>query len=163
MIRKAQQQELPQIMTIYENARSFMAKNGNPGQWQNGYPSENLLKNDLKQEQLYVYEDEKGIGAVFVYFIGDEPTYHEINGAWLNEKPYGVLHRIAVARYGEGIASKCLAWCLTQCGNMRGDTHADNASMQRLFNKNGFARCGIIHVEDGTERIAFQKDVTAEI
>ena len=29
--------------------------------------------------------------------------------------------------------------------------------MQHLLEKNGFARCGIIHVADGSSRIAYQK------
>lgn len=31
--------------------------------------------------------------------------------------------------------------------------------MQHLLDKNGFKYCGIVYVEDGTERIAYQKVV----
>lgn len=158
MIRRAREEELPVIMEIYAKARAFMAENGNPGQWADGYPRPELVREDLRKEQLYVYETEDGIGAVFVFFVGEEPTYREIwDGAWLNEDPYGVLHRIAVAQYGKGLASACLQWCYEKCGNMRGDTHEKNKSMQRLFEKNQFTKCGRIIVEDGTERIAYQK------
>ncbi len=37
------------------------------------------------------------------------------------------------------------------------DTHNDNKPMQNLLKKLGFVPCGIITVEDGTERIAFQR------
>ena len=37
------------------------------------------------------------------------------------------------------------------------DTHADNKVMQHLLESEGFTRCGIIHVEDGTPRIAYQR------
>lgn len=159
MIRRAEQAELDQIMGIYEQARAFMARNGNPGQWADGYPQKTLVQEDFKKGQLYVCETEEGIGAVFVFFVGKEPAYTEIReGAWLNERPYGVLHRIAVSRYGKGLASLCLKWCYDRCGNMRGDTHEKNKSMQRLFEKNGYQKCGIITVEDGTDRIAYQKD-----
>lgn len=158
VIRKAKTEELDSIMEIYAKARAFMAANGNPDQWADGYPRRELIEEDLSREQLYVYETKDGIGAVFVFFIGEEPAYAKIwDGAWLNEEPYGTLHRIAVARYGEGIASKCLQWCYEQCRNMRGDTHEKNKSMQRLFGKNGFTKCGLVMVEDGTERIAYQK------
>ncbi len=30
--------------------------------------------------------------------------------------------------------------------------------MQKVFEKNGFKRCGIIYVEDGTPRIAYQRE-----
>ena len=158
MIRKAKREELETIMEIYAAAREFMAANGNPDQWINGYPQKELILEDLNKEQLYVYETEEGIGGVFVFFMGEDPNYSRIqDGKWLNDKPYGTLHRIAVSRYGEGIASQCLAWCYRQCRNMRGDTHEKNKSMQRLFEKNGFVRCGTVFVEDGTERIAYQK------
>lgn len=158
MIRRAKSEDLETIMDIYAGARAFMAVNGNPGQWANGYPQRDLVEKDLQKEQLYVCETEEGIGAVFVYFQGTDPCYEVIReGNWLNEEPYGVLHRIAVAQQGRGIASICLDWCFRQCGNMRGDTHENNKSMQRLFEKNGFVKCGIICTDDGTERIAYQK------
>lgn len=163
MIRKAEPKDLEMIMQIYADARGFMAANGNPDQWRDGYPRKELIEEDLRKEQLYVYESEEGIEAVFVYFAGEEPNYEEIRkGSWLNEKPYGVLHRIAAARQGKGIASLCIEWCFQNCGNMRGDTHEKNKSMQRLFEKNGFTRCGVIRVEDGTERIAYQKTAEKE-
>lgn len=158
MIRRAKPEDLETILQIYADARDFMSANGNPGQWAEGYPGQALVEDDLRKEQLYVYETEEGIGAVFVYFEGVEPNYEIIReGVWLNEKPYGVLHRIAVAQQGKGIASICLNWCFQNCENLRGDTHEKNKSMQRLFDKNGFRKCGIICVEDGTERIAYQK------
>lgn len=46
---------------------------------------------------------------------------------------------------------------MEHCQSLRADTHADNKIMQHLLEKNGFARCGIIHVEDGTPRVAYQK------
>lgn len=158
MIRKAVKEDFDTILDIYARAREFMAANGNPDQWAGGYPQREMLLDDMKKEQLYVCETEDGIGAVFVFFIGDEPWYHEIrDGAWLNDKPYGTLHRIAVDQYGKGLASVCLEWCYDQCGNMRGDTHENNKSMQRLFEKNGYTRCGMITIDDGTDRIAYQK------
>lgn len=163
MIRRARSEDLETILKIYADAREFMAANGNPNQWRDGYPTKGLLEDDLCKEQLYVYETEEGIGAVFVYFVGEEPNYKVIReGNWLNENQYGVLHRIAVAGQGKGIASLCIDWCLKNCGNMRGDTHEKNKSMQRLFEKNGFTRCGIVRIEDGTERIAYQKTAEKE-
>lgn len=41
--------------------------------------------------------------------------------------------------------------------SIRIDTHQDNKSMQRLILKNNFEYCGIIYVEDGSERLAYEK------
>ena len=56
-----------------------------------------------------------------------------------------------------GWPRRVTAGCLEHCESLRADTHADNKIMQYLLEKNGFARCGIIHVEDGTPRVAYQK------
>lgn len=40
---------------------------------------------------------------------------------------------------------------------MRIDTHENNKVMQHLIKKNGFQECGIIYVEDGSPRIAYEK------
>ena len=40
---------------------------------------------------------------------------------------------------------------------IRVDTHRDNRTMQRLLRKNGFCYCGIIYLEDKSERLAFEK------
>ena len=156
-IRHACQNELEQIMEIYAAARAFMAANGNEEQWGDGYPQKEILQEDLEKNQLYVYEEDGKIGAVFVFFIGKEPDYEtSVSGAWTSPKPYGVLHRIAVVTYGKGIASKCIQWCYEQCHCMRGDTGQKNKSMQRLFEKNGFTQCAMIHPWYG-EMLGYEK------
>lgn len=156
-IRHARPEELAEIMDIYAAARAFMAANGNAEQWSDGYPQKEVLQEDLKKERLYVYEEDGEIGAAFVFFIGEEPDYEtSVSGAWTSPKPYGVLHRIAVVKYGKGIASKCLQWCYEQCHCMRGDTGQKNRSMQRLFEKNGFTQCAMIHPWYG-EMLGYEK------
>lgn len=48
-------------------------------------------------------------------------------------------------------------WAFTQIDSIRIDTHRDNKPMQHLLNKNGFRYCGIIYLEDGDERLAYQR------
>ncbi len=55
-----------------------------------------------------------------------------------------------------GVFAECLAWCREQIGHIRIDTHEDNRIMQHLIEKHGFVRCGIIHVADGSPRIAYE-------
>ena len=78
-------------------------------------------------------------------------------GQWLNDKPYGVIHRIASDGKTKGIGSFCVNWVVSQCGNVRIDTHRDNVVMQNMLKKNGFQYCGIIHIENGEERLAYQR------
>lgn len=77
-------------------------------------------------------------------------------GKWLNDKPYGVIHRLVSNGTTHGITKTCIEWCLKQIQNIRIDTHADNKIMQSLMLKYGFEYCGIIHTHNGTERLAYQ-------
>ena len=56
------------------------------------------------------------------------------------------------------MAAECIRFAYERCGNLRIDTHEKNIPMQRCLAKNGFARCGIIYLEDGDPRIAYQKE-----
>lgn len=157
-ICRAGVEQLPEILKIYENARRFMRENGNREQWQGGYPGEALLRSDIEKGQLYLCMEGDEILGVFCYFEGVDPTYVRIyEGAWLNDRPYGVIHRIAVAAHQRGVAAFCYAHCLALCKNLKIDTHRENYPMQHSLQKNGFTRCGIIYLESGDERIAFQK------
>ncbi len=98
--------------------------------------------------------------GVFCHKSGPDSTYARIEeGAWPDNRPYYVLHRIASAPGIHGFASACIDWCLQRFPVLRVDTHADNRPMLHLMEKKGFARCGIIYVENGTPRTAFQKTV----
>ena len=55
-IRKAKIEDLTRIMPLYEKAREFMAKNGNPTQWGKNNPPEDLIRKDIEEGYLYVGE-----------------------------------------------------------------------------------------------------------
>ncbi len=157
-IRKTIVKDLDEIMEIYNRARRFMVESGNPTQWAEGHPSRELIEQDIARGISYVCEDIHGIQGVFVFIIGEDPTYSLIEqGAWNNDETYGTVHRLASAGYRKGIASQCFDWCFNQCGNLRVDTHESNKVMQHLIEKNGFVKCGRIYAEDGSPRIAYQK------
>lgn len=157
-IRKAFPEELDAIMEIYQRARQFMADHGNPSQWGTTRPSRKEVEADIREENCYICEEQGTIAAVFYYRKGEDPTYTTIyEGQWLDDAPYGVVHRIASSGFCKGAGSFCIQWALTQCGNVRIDTHRQNLVMQNMLKKNGFSYCGIILIEDGSERLAFQK------
>lgn len=155
-IRKAQIADLPEIMKIYEIARNYMRLNGNATQWESGYPAQSLIKKDISSDHFYVCEENNKIIGAFAFIIGLEPTYQEIqDGSWHNESLYGTIHRVASDGTTKGIAKACFDFCLSKIDYVRIDTHKNNLSMQTAIQKYGFSRCGIIHVANGSERIAF--------
>lgn len=154
-IRRGVTADLERLMEIYAAARQFMVENGNPTQWKNGYPQREMLENDIVLERLYVVEEDGGLCGGFVFFVGDDPTYGYIEGSWRSQRPYGVIHRIAGV--GGGVFNAAIAFCQQQIDHLRIDTHADNKPMQHLVEKAGFSERGIIYVDDGSPRIAYDR------
>lgn len=159
-IQTATIENLPEILKIYAQAREFMRQNGNPNQWMTHHPAESILRRDIQERKLHLCVENGEILGVFYYTQGIDPTYVRIfEGNWLNDAPYGVIHRIAVCRHGKGVAASCFDWALKQCPQLRTDTHRDNLPMQKALKKQGFTRCGIIYLENGDERIAYHKAI----
>lgn len=164
-IRLARTGELSQILAVYEDARRFMALNGNPDQWgRSGYPGEELLKKDVSLGRLFVIERSGRIAAAFVLLAGEEPTYRVIReGAWPNEKPYLTVHRLGSVSSEHGLAKECLDFAVSVCRekglDLRADTHEKNRPMRRILEEYGFKYCGLINVSDGTERMAYQLEL----
>jgi len=156
-IRKTTVADLPAVMQIYKQARQMMAKNGNPNQWTNGHPVQSLIEKDIEAGHSYVCTNNDRVAAVFYFDTTPDPTYTKIDGAWKREGAYGVVHRIARAADAKGAGAFCLNWCFEQIPNVRIDTHKDNAPMLKLLENLGFEYCGIIWMENGDERLAFQK------
>lgn len=161
MIRKAEKADLPALFEIARLARAYMVRTGNPNQWDSGYP-DLYLEEDIEEGHLYVLADESGTPhAFFAFILGDEPSYAAIDGVWLNDKPYGTIHRIAGDGTVKGIFAQCLEFCRKICPNIRADTHADNKTMRHLLEKHGFLRCGTVNLdlrEGDTLRIAYQRE-----
>lgn len=171
-IRRAKLEDLPQMLLIYQRARRFMKETGNPNQWKDSYPEEDLVKKGILEGKVWLCvaegpedgrEGEKvhpgEVLGTFYFAIEDEPAYQVIEGGgWLNEKSYGVIHRVASSGRGKGFARFCFLWAAGQCPNLRIDTHEDNRVMQKVLEKNGFVQCGKIYLADGSPRLAYQRE-----
>lgn len=154
-VRPARQSDMQRIEEIYAYARAFMAENGNPNQWGTTHPPAAQLKQDIENGNLFVITDGEMIHGVFFFWIGDDPTYHKIDGgAWRSNSPYGTIHRIAGDGSG-GILRTAVEFGRNRIDHLRIDTHEDNLVMQNAVTKLGFQRRGIIHIADGSPRIAY--------
>ena len=96
MIRLATKDDMSELQRIYASARAFMASKDNPTQWKNGYPSEEALLEEIAGDYLHVILDDD-TGAIWGAFVlrDYDPYYEYIEGAWLSDTPYGVLHKVA--------------------------------------------------------------------
>lgn len=160
-IRVAREKDLAHIRKIYDAAKEYMDASGNPNQWAVGYPPEEFLRQDMELGRLYVCEAEDELHGVFLFAVTEDPTYRRIDGAWKNNEPYGVIHRIASDGTKRGLFRTVLEFCKEKMKeqnitNLRIDTHEDNKTMQHLVEQYGFERRGIIYLENGSPRIAYQ-------
>jgi hypothetical protein len=154
-IRKAIDTDLPRIEEIYAYARKFMAETGNPNQWGSTTPPSAQLVDDIQKGDLYVLISDNTIHGVFYFYIGPDPTYCVIeNGHWRSATPYGTIHRIAGDGSG-GILAAAVAFSKQLINHIRIDTHHDNKIMQQAVVKYGFVKSGIIYLENGDPRIAY--------
>lgn len=90
-------------------------------------------------------------------FTGKKTDYQTIDGSWLNDRPYSVVHRVATAPGTKGVATFCLNWAYEQFPNIKIDTHDDNIPMQHLLVKLGFTCCGHTTLQNGDIRLIYQK------
>ena len=183
VIRPATPADIPALRPVFEAAKGIMRADGNHDQWSApGFPDDSLLLRDIDQGGGFVIEsferwpvaaghDEGNtvmpgltghlaaphIVAYFALLPSPEPTYDYIDGAWLTDAPYGVIHRMASYPEVRGIFSTIIDYAASRYSHLRIDTHRDNRIMQHLIEKHGFTYCGIIWLEDGTERLAYER------
>ena len=118
-----------------------------------------LIEDDIKRGESYVIVDGENIHGVFMFMQRVEPTYATLEGGeWLDDEPYGTIHRIATDGTHKRMFDLCVEFCEKITSNLRVDTHDDNFPMQKAIERNGFTYCGRIYMlHDGTPRIAYHR------
>lgn len=167
-LRKTKYSDLESIMQIIAQAQIYFSEQG-IDQWQDNYPNKESLRADIDRGESYVLcSDNEPIATAMISY-GKEPTYAQIEGEWLSDAhtPYVVIHRVAVSRTQKrkGCASFIMKCIIDKnspvlphtASSFRIDTHKDNKAMLRLIKQFGFQYCGIIKVDGGAERLAFER------
>lgn len=162
--RKADFNDVSQIMDIIKQAQEFL-KNSKIDQWQNNYPNIETINNDILNGYSYLLEVNNQIVATLAIIFDREKTYDKIYfGKWMSDKDYVTIHRIAIANefkglnIGEMMIDKTVQLAQKNLvDSIKVDTHKDNIVMQKFLLKNKFEYCGIIYLEDGNERLAYQR------
>ncbi len=164
-VRLATKDDLGNVMACVKRLKKEYFEVNNIPQWQGEYPSKEIFSADLEAKRLFVmYMGECLIGFASVGFE-PEPTYSKIEGGeWACDGKYAVVHRFGINPdwhgMGMGPALMGLADKLCEARNVpaiRADTHEQNGAMIHLLEKCGFEKRGVIHLENGDPRIAFEK------
>ena len=165
----AKMEMIDQMCEITEQAKAQIRKMGFD-QWQKGSPSREIWIRDIEEGNTWAAVEGDEVLGLFAFFTTPDPSYGEINGAWLtgDDSAYAAMHRVCVSDKckGQGVAGKMFAKTFELAAeyglpSVRIDTHPENIPMQRALKKAGFEYCGEIHLkggaEDGALRIAFEK------
>ena len=154
-LRKVLPEEYPQALALYAWARAFMKANGNP-QWGDRNPTAESVLEDISLGRSYGALMDGELVGILALLPDGEPTYREILGAWHHDLPYGTIHRVA-ARPGYGAAHALIAFAAQKFPYLRIDTHRQNEPMRHRLRAEGFQYCGIIHLLNGEERLAYDR------
>ena len=163
---KAKRKDLPPIMKIIGEAQAFLASH-KIDQWQNGYPNKDTILEDLINNESYIVTtNDSTLIATAMFSTKKEPTYKSIEGKWVTKvnAKYGVIHRMAITNKSrnKGVARFIFEQCEQQLlqqniYSMRIDTHQDNLAMQGLLKKLKYLYCGVIYLDNGDKRLAYEK------
>ena len=166
ILQKAAYSELPVIWNILQQAIEQRKQDGSD-QWQNGYPNEQTVHDDISNGYGYVLINNHAIIAYAAIIFGIEQAYEEIIGKWLTNGDYAVVHRVAVSNAvkGKGIATLLFKaiedLCIEQkVYSIKVDTNFDNLPMLRILDKLNYTYCGEIFFS-GAARKAYEKGIPA--
>jgi RimJ/RimL family protein N-acetyltransferase len=161
-LRKANFSEASAIWTILQQAIQQRKEDGSQ-QWQNGYPNPQTIQEDITKGYGHVLVDNDVVIAYAAIIFDIEPAYEAINGKWLSNGEYVVVHRVATSNAvkGKGVAThlfKLIEELSLQQNvhSIKVDTNFDNVPMLKIMDRLGYTYCGEVFFH-GSPRRAYEK------
>ncbi|AZA85805.1 GNAT family N-acetyltransferase [Chryseobacterium shandongense] len=161
-LRKAEMTDRDVIWDILQQAIERRRKDGST-QWQNGYPNIDTVESDITKEFGYVLTVDGEIAVYAALILNDEPAYSTIEGAWLSNGEFVVIHRVAVDEKfaGQGMTKKLFDHIedFTKSHGIQSikvDTNFDNIAMLKILESKGYTYCGEVYLAGGIRK-AFEK------
>lgn len=160
--KEAHLSDAEQIWAILQEAIRRRKEDGSK-QWQDGYPNLQVVMNDIERGAGYVLTEQDRIIGYCAAFINDEPEYAKIEGRWLSDDDFVVVHRVAVAEshLGKGLAKRMFEFVeelavRNKIFSIKVDTNFDNPAMIKSFERMGYVYCGQVYFR-GSARRAYEK------
>ena len=161
-LRKAEIEDRDRIWNILQQAIERRRQDGS-SQWQNGYPNLDTVESDIAKSFGYVMTVDGEIAVYAALIINDEPAYSTIEGAWLSDGEFVVVHRVAVDEKfaGQGMVKKLFDHIedFTKSNGIQSvkvDTNFDNTAMLKILEGKGYSYCGEVCLAGGMRK-AFEK------
>ncbi len=164
-IRQSRLDDIDRLMEVFKGAKEILRKHDNYDQWGDNYPQQTIIEKDIKQNQSYVVvSDEEDsnemdpgqiIGTFVIQKKPDENYKRILEGAWLNDDPHVVIHRLGSSNEIKGVGKYIFDHLTSTYSNIRIDTTDQNKPMQSLLKKYGFKQCTVVDIGHST-RIGYQ-------
>ncbi|ACU61882.1 GNAT family N-acetyltransferase [Chitinophaga pinensis] len=165
--RRALSTDQSRIWDILQQAILRRKEDGSK-QWQDGYPNPDVVRKDIEAGIGFVLTEDDTVVGYTAVLINDEPAYAGIEGKWLTNEDFVVVHRVAIAQeqLGKGLSGKIMAFVEdyaieNQVYSVKADTNFDNPAMMKIFEKRGYIYCGEVYFR-GSPRRAYEKVLTNE-
>ena len=154
MIRKANQNDLPKVVEIYDKILTNEEKGLITIGWiRDIYPTINTVKEALKRDDLFVYENEDRIIVASAIINRNQVDVYE-KGNWknkVNDDKIMVLHTLTVdpSYSHRGIGRKFVEFYENyaknnNCTELRIDTNEKNNIAREFYKKIGYTEIGIV-------------------
>ncbi|CAD7815307.1 hypothetical protein CHRY9390_02951 [Chryseobacterium aquaeductus] len=160
--RKARMSDKDIIWEIIQQSIERRRINGS-SQWQNGYPNEQTVESDISKNFGYVLTIDNRVAVYVALIFNDEPAYSSIEGAWLTNGEFVVIHRVAVSEEfsGQGLVKKLFDYIeefvkSENVASIKVDTNFDNPAMLKILETKGYVYCGEVYLAGGIRK-AFEK------
>lgn len=162
--RLATENDAARIWEMLQQAKAQMYREGKQ-QWDESYPLPQNVADDIRNGYAHVLCRQDVVVAYGAVTFDGEPAYDTIEGKWLSEKPYVVVHRLAVADEvkRQGVATRFMME-VERLAVARGvysfkvDTNFDNFYMQHIMKNLDFKLCGTVRYPRG-ERMGYEKQL----
>lgn len=163
--KQAKISDLNAIWKILQQAIIRRKEEGS-SQWQDGYPNPDVIEKDIERGAGFVLMDQDVIVGYVAILVNDEPAYENIEGQWLTDGDFVVLHRVALSQdyVGKGLARRIMGFVedyavKNAINSVKADTNFDNIAMMKTFEKLGYLYCGEVYFR-GSPRRAYEKILT---
>lgn len=164
-LRLANITDAPRIWEILQYAITKRKEEGS-SQWQDGYPNPSVVHADIQKQVGYVLTKDGAIVGYSAILLNDEPAYARLQGKWLTDGDFFVIHRVAIAEeyIRQGLSARLFELIedfarKNNVYSIKADTNRDNLAMLGLFDKLGYTYCGEVHFRT-SPRKAFEKVLT---
>ncbi len=150
MIRKATHADLTTIKTLTEACASAMQEKG-IFQWNEHYPSREILSEDIEKGELFVLERQGRIMGIVVLTSQCDKEYLSVR--WLTTGGNHLyVHRLATlpSAWGAGCGQKLMDFAenfaiKNKYDSVRLDTFSQNKRNQKFYESRGYQRLGNIY------------------